>query len=160
MEMSVELTLPQCRLVAVTDTRPDWADVGSLDPTRTWRGAAPVREQHGVGSELWPSRSRAAEALDAYSLHIRDFTNRRGSDVDSPIRHANPDQRTHTQEVPHRRAVPHRPDIHQRLLAAALQRQAGEPRRREPAPRQRQVAAFGTRTWELPPDSLERRYRA
>jgi hypothetical protein len=31
----------------------------------------------------------------------RSFTNGRGSDVDGPIRHAKPDQRTHTQEVPH-----------------------------------------------------------
>jgi hypothetical protein len=54
-------------------------------------------------------------------LNIRDFTNGRGSDVDAPIRHAKPDRRTHTQEVPHTRAVPHRPDIHQPPLAAALQ---------------------------------------
>jgi hypothetical protein len=44
----------------------------------------------------------------------RSFTN-------GPIRHAKPDQRTHTQEVPHTRAVPHRPDIHQAPLAAAQQ---------------------------------------
>jgi hypothetical protein len=54
-------------------------------------------------------------------LDIRDFTNGRGSDVDGPIRHAKPDRRTHTHEVPHTRAVPHRPDIHQPPLAAALQ---------------------------------------
>jgi hypothetical protein len=53
------------------------------------------------------------------SLHIRDFTNGRGSDVDGPIRHAKPDRRTHTREVPHTRAVPHTPDIHQPQLAAA-----------------------------------------
>ena len=50
-----------------------------------------------------------------------DFTNGRGSGVDGPIRHAKPDRRTHTHEVPHRRAVPHRPDILQPPLAAALQ---------------------------------------
>jgi hypothetical protein len=76
----------------------------------------------GVGSELWPEPfPEQPKRWTLTPLHIRDFTNRRGSDVDSPIRHANPDQRTHTQEVPHRRAVPHRPDIHQPPLAAALQ---------------------------------------
>ena len=79
----------------------------------------PERTSGGLPAASYsPSR---LEALDTSPLHIRDFTNRRGSDVDSPIRHANPDQRTHTQEVPHRRAVPHRPDIHQPPLAAALQ---------------------------------------
>jgi hypothetical protein len=84
--------------------------------------------KYGVGSELWPEPfPEQPKRWTLTPLHIRDFTNRRGSDVDSPIRHANPDQRTHTQEVPHRRAVPHkravphRPDIHQPPLAAALQ---------------------------------------
>ena len=75
--------------------------MSAFDPKRTWRGTA--------------------------NLIIRDFTTGRGSDVDGPIRHAKPDRRTHTQEVPHTRAVSHRPDIHQPPLAA-LQRQAGEPR--------------------------------
>jgi hypothetical protein len=65
------------------------------DPKRTWRGTA--------------------------NLHIRDFTTGRGSDVDGPIRHAKPDRRTRTQEVPHTRAAPHRQDIHQPPLAAALE---------------------------------------
>jgi hypothetical protein len=42
-------------------------------------------------------------------------TNLRDVDGPSPIRHANPDRRTHT------RAVPHRKDIHEPPLAAALQ---------------------------------------
>src|SRR3954449_6046548 len=51
-----------------------------------------------------------------------DFTNGRGSGVDSPIHCANPGRRTHTQEVsPHTRAVPHRLDIPQVPVAAALQ---------------------------------------
>jgi hypothetical protein len=56
------------------------------------RGQRQSVNKYGVGSELWPEPlPGTAEALDAYSLHIRDFTNRRGSDVDIPIRHANPD---------------------------------------------------------------------
>ena len=48
------------------------------------------------------------------------LTNGRETDVDSPIRDAKPDGRTHTREVPHIRAAPHRPDIDQLPLAAAL----------------------------------------
>jgi hypothetical protein len=66
-------------------------------------------------------RSRAQDVrrgvASPTALDIRDFTNGRGSDVDGPIRHAKPDRRTHTHEVPHTRAVRHRPDIHQPPLA-------------------------------------------
>lgn len=67
-----------------------------------------------------PRAGRRKGVASPTPLHIRDFTNGRGSDVDGPIRHAKPDWRTHTHEVPHTRAVPHRPDIHQPPLAAAL----------------------------------------
>ncbi|MEH2539382.1 hypothetical protein V1278_000067 [Bradyrhizobium sp. AZCC 1577] len=88
-------------------------------PTRTER-AAPVREP-ALAASCGPRRSpKQPKRWTPTPLHIRDFANRHGSDVDSPIRHANPDQHTHIQEVPHRRAVPHRPDIHQSPLAAAL----------------------------------------
>jgi hypothetical protein len=77
----------------------------------TWR----VEDHAGIQLTYWAGGSSAEMRV------IRDFTNGRGSDVDGPIRHAKPDRRTHTQEVPHTRAVPHRPDIHQPPLAAALQ---------------------------------------
>jgi hypothetical protein len=80
-------------------------------------------------------------------------TNRRGSDVDSPIRHANPDQRTHAQ-------VPHRQVIHQPPLAAALQSPACERRsyrwRPEAAAQQRQAALFYIRRCEFPAVRMER----
>src|SRR3954454_23469659 len=44
----------------------------------------------------------AADGLAGYDGG--DFTNDRGSGVDSPIHHANPDRRRHTLEVPHTRA--------------------------------------------------------
>ena len=61
------------------------------------------------------------EQLSYVLPYTSEPTNGRGSDLDGPIRHAKPDRRTHTQEVPHTRAVPHRPDILQPPLAAALQ---------------------------------------
>jgi hypothetical protein len=73
-------------------------------------------------SQITDKRQLAVRQLGDFRQSIaRGFTNGRGSDVDGPIRHAKPDRRTHTQEVPHTRAVPHRPDIHQPPLAAALQ---------------------------------------
>jgi hypothetical protein len=69
--------------------------------------------------EAQPRVGRRRGVASPTPLHIRDFTNGHGSDVDGPIRHAKPDRRTHTREV-HRCAVPHRPDIHQPPLAAAL----------------------------------------
>jgi hypothetical protein len=52
---------------------------------------------------------------------IQDLTIRRRSGVDSPIRRAKLDQRTHMHEVRHTRAVPHTPGSLQPPLAAALQ---------------------------------------
>ena len=56
-----------------------------------------------------------------WPYELGDFTNARGSGVDSPIHHANPGRRRHRQEVPHTRAVPDKLDIPQQRVAAALQ---------------------------------------
>src|SRR5882724_9013434 len=144
-----------CRRHLRTATQRRAAIRTSVHSRRLARLPPDRRAQHRGAKRTWlPQRNRLA-----YSPTSPRLTNRRGSDVDGPIHHAKPDRRTHIHEVPHTRAVPHRPDTLQPPPAAALQRQAGEPRpsrkRREPAPRQRPAAQSGTRTSA---HSLELRY--
>jgi hypothetical protein len=158
-----------------------WASIFAMSVTWSRSSREPpgrrATSRSGASSSAWgpprhPPTSEAAFAtLSSWSRgafydeanipfwHPRS-TNLRDVDGPSPIRHANPDRRTHTQEEPHRHTqeVPHRKDIHEPPLAAALQRQAGERTRREAAPRQRQAAPFRTHT-EPPPHTLELRYR-
>jgi hypothetical protein len=65
----------------------------------------------GEDFQLWALALSTTKRTSLFGT--QESTNLRDVDGPSPIRHANPDRRTHT------RAVPHRKNIHELPLAAA-----------------------------------------